>query len=195
VSTSCLPNAYVRRHFDAIDLSTTPRTLPELTPVYLAFTLALELATAASHSSSTFMAHPIQNAGDHFRSRFEPAQSDKYHISPPPSHRTISIDNPVLQNRHFPAKASCTVRLLSGDRSRKWCRSIGTTDSQSAMAASLTCKPVELPTVSNERLPSAVRARNKPRSFTRLQTRGQLAKGFALDIPSKTRTKFSFRGV
>ena len=46
------------------------------------------------------------------------------------------------------AKASCSVRLLSG----------GTTDSQSAMAASLTCKPVELPTVSMERLPSAVRA-------------------------------------
>ena len=41
----------------------------------------------------------------------------------------------------------------------------------------------------------SLRARNKPRSFTRLQTRGQLAKGFALDIPSKTRTKFSFRGV
>jgi hypothetical protein len=90
------------------------------------------------------------------------------------------------------AKASCSVRLLSGDRSREWCWSIGTTDSQSAVAASLTCKPVELPTVSMERLPSAVRARNKPRSFTRLQTRGQLAKGFALDIPSKTRTKFSF---
>ena len=54
------------------------------------------------------------------------------------------------------AKASCSVRLLSGDRSREWYWSIGTTDSQSAMAASLTCKPVELPTVSMERLPSAV---------------------------------------
>lgn len=187
MSTSCLPNAYLRRHFDAIDLSTTPRTLPELTPVYLAFTLAPELATAASHSSSTFRAHPIQNAGDHFRSRFEPAQSDKCHVSPPPSHRTISIDNPVqaTKRRGFvpnvsyvteleiakladaflvpksdewfvkecknavshshqsssadsprgqppsqsrlsrtvisTPKASCSVPLLSGDRSREWC--------------------------------------------------------------------------
>jgi len=51
--------------------------LPELTPVYLTFTMAFELATVASHSSSAFRADPVQNAGDHFCTRFEPAQSDK----------------------------------------------------------------------------------------------------------------------
>src|SRR4029077_15097962 len=66
--------------------------LPELTPVYLTFTMALELATAASHSSSTFRADPVQNAGDHFCTRFEPAQSDKCHLSPQPSHMALSID-------------------------------------------------------------------------------------------------------
>src|SRR5271170_1189429 len=66
--------------------------LPELTPVYLTFAMALELATAASHSSSTFRADPVQNAGDHFCTCFEPAQSDKCHLSPQPSHRALSID-------------------------------------------------------------------------------------------------------
>ena len=66
--------------------------LPELTPVYLTFTMALELATVASHSSSTFRADPVQNARDHFCTRFEPAQSDKCHLSPQPSHRALSID-------------------------------------------------------------------------------------------------------
>jgi hypothetical protein len=78
-----------------------------LTPVYLAFTLALELATAASPSSSTFRAHPIQNAGDHFRSRFEPAQSDKCHVSPPPSHRTIRIGNPVHATKRREIRVKC----------------------------------------------------------------------------------------
>src|SRR5271170_545071 len=66
--------------------------LPDLTPVYLTFTMALELATAASHSSSTFRADPVQNAGDHFCTRFEPAQSYKSHLSPQSSHRALSID-------------------------------------------------------------------------------------------------------
>src|SRR5579864_5412256 len=60
-----------------------------MTPVHLAFTLALELFPTATHSSSTFRAHPIQNAGDHICSRFDRTQSDKPHTSPHPSHRII----------------------------------------------------------------------------------------------------------
>jgi hypothetical protein len=53
------------------------RMFPELTPVHVTFTLTLELATRASHSSSTFRTHPIQNAGDHFPSRSQSAVSHK----------------------------------------------------------------------------------------------------------------------
>jgi hypothetical protein len=95
-SPSCAerPTRYLRplhrRHSGRA--SSCKNLLPEMTPVYLTFTMALELATAASHSSSTFRADPVQNAGDHFCTRFEPAQSDKCHLSPQPSHRALSID-------------------------------------------------------------------------------------------------------
>jgi len=95
-SSSCAerPTRYLqplhRRHFGRA--SGCKYLLPELTPVYLTFTMALELATVASHSSSTFRADPVQNAGDHFCTCFEPAQSDKCHLSPQPSHRALSID-------------------------------------------------------------------------------------------------------
>src|SRR5215471_8382423 len=56
--------------------------LPHVTPVYSAFTLALELNTTASHSSSTFRTDPIQNTGDHFPSRCQPAESHNWHGSP-----------------------------------------------------------------------------------------------------------------
>src|SRR5260370_16696449 len=70
-------------------VSDSENSLPNLTPVHLTFTLALELFPAAAHSSSTFRAHPIQNAGDHIGSRFDRTQSDKPHTSPHPSHRMI----------------------------------------------------------------------------------------------------------
>src|SRR4029077_3979527 len=70
-------------------MSLSEHLLPNRTPVHLTFTLALELFPAAAHSSSTFRAHPIQNAGDHIGSRFDRTQSDKPHTSPHPAHRMI----------------------------------------------------------------------------------------------------------
>jgi hypothetical protein len=39
--------------------------LPDLTPVRLTFTLALELSAGSSHASAALRAHAIQNAGYH----------------------------------------------------------------------------------------------------------------------------------
>src|ERR1700746_1906556 len=76
-------------------MSNRANALPNLTPVHLTFTLALELLPAASHSSSTFRAHPIQNAGEHICSRFDRTQSDKPHTSPPHHTEESGIENPV----------------------------------------------------------------------------------------------------
>lgn len=60
-------------------MSNCESPLPNLTPVRLTITLALELFPAATHSSSTFRADPIENAGDHVCSRFDRTQSHKPH--------------------------------------------------------------------------------------------------------------------
>jgi hypothetical protein len=60
------------------------KNFPDPAPVHLAFTLALEFAAAASHSSPTLRADPVKNAGNHFCILFVSAQSDKCHISPHP---------------------------------------------------------------------------------------------------------------
>jgi hypothetical protein len=57
-------------------VSDSENSLPNLTPVHLTFTVALELFPAAAHSSSTFRAHQIQNAGDQDRSGHLPKLFD-----------------------------------------------------------------------------------------------------------------------
>src|ERR1700677_1481796 len=55
------PGIYSRCSEGALVGRPAANLLPELTPVYLTFTMALELATAASRSSSTFRADPVQD--------------------------------------------------------------------------------------------------------------------------------------
>jgi hypothetical protein len=56
--------------------------VPNLTPVRLTSALTLEFHARPSHSPSTFRAHPVPNARDHFCGRFEGAEPDECHISP-----------------------------------------------------------------------------------------------------------------
>jgi len=60
-------------------LSHGQNSVPKLTPIRLAFTLALELFTRAAHSAAALRAHAIQNGGDHFCSHLDVAFSRKRH--------------------------------------------------------------------------------------------------------------------
>jgi hypothetical protein len=52
---------------------------PDLTPIRLTFTLALELSAGSTHASAALRAHAIQNAGHHIGFRLGCSYSDEPH--------------------------------------------------------------------------------------------------------------------